>query len=89
MEAVKEQLINEEVNKVTTEELKQLRELNQLFQTYKTQLGDLEVKKSLVITEVNKLREDFTILETSLMEKYGKDCVINIETGEIKEKENG
>ena len=89
MEAVKEQLINEEANKVTTEELKQLRELNQLFQTYKTQLGDLEVKKSLVITEVNKLRADFTTLETSLMEKYGKDCVINIETGEIKEKENG
>lgn len=89
MEAVKEQLINEEVNKVTTEELKQLQELNQLFQTYKTQLGDLEVKKSLVITEVNKLRADFTTLETSLMEKYGKDCVINIETGEIKEKENG
>jgi hypothetical protein len=89
MEAVKEQPINEEVNKVTTEELKQLQELNQLFQTYKTQLGDLEVKKSLVIAEVNKLRADFTTLETSLMEKYGKDCVINIETGEIKEKENG
>ena len=89
MEAVKEQLIKEEADKVTTEELKQLRELNQLFQTYKTQLGDLEVKKSLIITEVNKLRSDFTTLEAGLMEKYGKDCVINIETGEIKEKENG
>ena len=62
MEAVKEQPINEEVNKVTTEELKQLQELNQLFQTYKTKLGDLEVKKSLVINVVNKLMADFTTL---------------------------
>lgn len=89
MEAVKEKTTKEETKKVTTEELNKLQELNQVFQTYKTQLGDLEVKKSLVITEVNKLRAEFTTLETTLMEKYGKDCVINIETGEIKDKENG
>lgn len=89
MEEATMETVKEEVLKVEQEELASLRELNQQFQGYKLQLGDLEIKKSLIVTDLNKLRAEFTELENGLMDKYGKDVVINIETGEIKTKENG
>jgi len=33
------------------------------------------------------LKAEFVELEKSLMETYGADSIINMETGEIKEKE--
>ena len=36
---------------------------------------------------VEELKAEFVELENSLMDKYGSDSIINMETGEIKEKE--
>ena len=36
--------------------------------------------------QINALTQQFNKLELELIEKYGKDSVINIQTGEVKKK---
>jgi conjugal transfer/entry exclusion protein len=76
-------------NKLEAEELSQLQELQNTFQGYKMQLGEIELQKSMLLKEVDDVKEDFNKLENKFIEKYGLDSVINIKTGEITEKENG
>jgi conjugal transfer/entry exclusion protein len=76
-------------NKLEAEELSQLQELQNTFQGYKMQLGEIELQKSMLLKEVDDVKEDFNKLENKFIEKYGLDSVINIKTGEITEKDNG
>jgi hypothetical protein len=78
-----------EKRKLEAEELSQLQELQNTFQGYKMQLGESELQKSMLLKEVDIVKEDFNKLENKFIEKYGLDSVINIKTGEITEKENG
>ena len=78
-----------EKTKLEAEELAQLQELQNKFQGYKMQLGELEMQKSTVLKEVDEVRVDFNKLENEFIEKYGLDSVINIKTGDITPKENG
>jgi|TARA_R110002012_G_scaffold168556_1_gene332079 uncharacterized protein YifE (UPF0438 family) len=75
------------MNKIKEEELKELKHLNEEFNKTKTQLGDLTLQKHGLCLKVESLKKDFQVLELKLMETYGKDSVINLETGEIKPKE--
>lgn len=68
-------------------ELDQLQALNKEFNKIKTQLGDLTLQKHGLCKRVEEIKTDFQVLENSLAEKYGVDSVINLQTGEIKEKE--
>ena len=68
-------------------ELQNLQELNSNFVKLKTQLGDLELQKQLVIEQVSFIKSDFADLEKSLIKKYGENSVINLQSGEITEKE--
>tara|TARA_B110000438_G_scaffold78133_1_gene78272 strand:- start:7127 stop:7363 length:237 start_codon:yes stop_codon:yes gene_type:complete len=70
-----------------TKELQNLQELNSNFVKLKTQLGDLELQKQLVIEQVSFIKSDFADLEKSLIKKYGENSVINLQSGEITEKE--
>ena len=72
---------------ITKKELERLQELNTKFGGLKNQLGDLALQKDVVLKEINTVRTDFTSLEKKLIKKYGEDSVINLQTGEIKEKE--
>ena len=76
-------------NKLEAEELSQLQELQNTFQGYKMQLGEIELQKSMLLKEVDEVKLDFNKLENKFIEKYGLDSVINIKTGEITEKESG
>lgn len=76
-------------DKLEAEELSQLQELQNTFQGYKMQLGEIELQKSMLLKEVDEVKLDFNKLENKFIEKYGLDSVINIKTGEITEKENG
>lgn len=76
-------------NKLEAEELSQLQELQNTFQGYKMQLGEIELQKSMLLKEVDEVKLDFNKLENKFIEKYGLDSVINIKTGEITEKDNG
>jgi hypothetical protein len=73
--------------KIDEKELASLQELNTEFNKFKTQLGDLSLQKHGICLRVEELKTEFQILEKALMEKYGVDSVINLETGEIKQKE--
>ena len=70
-----------------TKELQNLQELNSNFVKLKTQLGELELQKQLVIEQVSFIKIDFADLEKSLIKKYGENSVINLQSGEITEKE--
>ena len=68
-------------------ELVELQTLNSDFVNLKTQLGDLELQKYLIIDQVQEVRKNFSDLEAKLVKKYGENTIINLQTGEIKEKE--
>ena len=50
-------------------------------------LGDLTLQKHGVCLRVEEIKSEFQKAEKSLMDKYGQDSVINLETGEVKPKE--
>ncbi|QDP56240.1 MAG: hypothetical protein GOVbin3009_7 [Prokaryotic dsDNA virus sp.] len=75
------------MKKVKKVELEKLQQLNSDFVNLKTQLGDLEIQKSLVLTQVQNIRVEFAKLEKELLENYGENSVINLQTGEVSEKE--
>jgi hypothetical protein len=74
--------------KVTEEELKRIQELNADFTKSKNALGDLELQKQNIFQHIDMLRKEFSLNEKSLIEKYGEDAVINIQTGEVTKKQN-
>jgi len=75
------------MEKITDQELESLKSLTTEFNNLKIQLGDLTLQKHGVCLRVEELKAEFVELEKSLMETYGSDSIINMETGEIKEKE--
>jgi len=77
------------MKKVKDEELKYLQDLNAEFNKIKTQLGDLTLQKHGLVLQVQDLKGQFQQAEKGLMETYGENAVINLETGEVKDKEDG
>lgn len=74
--------------KVTEEELKKIQDLNADFTKSKNALGDLELQKQNIFQHIDMLRKEFALNEKSLIEKYGEDAVINIQTGEVTKKQD-
>lgn len=72
--------------KLTSEELSNLQELNNSFTQSKVKLGDLELQKTEVLVKVQQIKKSFGELEKKLIEKYGEQSVINLQTGEVSEK---
>ena len=72
--------------KLSKEELKELQDLNTEFSKKKMQIGEIEVQKSFIISEINQIKLQFAQNEKKLIEKYGKDSVINLQTGEVQKK---
>lgn len=73
--------------KLTKEELTEIQTLNTDFSKKKMMLGDIEIQKASIISEIGALKMQFAKNEQKLIEKYGKDSVINLQTGEVKQKE--
>ena len=73
--------------KLTKEELTEIQTLNTDFSKKKMMLGDIEIQKASIISEIEALKMQFAKNEQKLIEKYGKDSVINLQTGEVKQKE--
>ena len=49
-------------------------------------LRDLEIQKAAVLSELGGLKMKFAQNEKKLIDKYGKDSVINLQTGEVSKK---
>jgi hypothetical protein len=79
-------MANETVN-LTAEELDFIQKGTQEFTKIKINLGDLELKKQGFISQAEKIMEAFANNEKILIEKYGENAVINMQTGEVKQKE--
>ena len=71
---------------VTQEELAKIQELNAEFSKAKMAIGDVELQKLNIIRHIEELKSQFSIHEKLLVEKYGTDAVINVQTGEVTQK---
>lgn len=74
------------MSKITSEEMETLQSLISEFNKGKVNLGDLELQKSIIISNIGILKQKFAEEEEKLIKKYGENSVINLETGEITEK---
>jgi len=71
---------------LSTEELNNLQELQKEYNNLKMQLGDTLLQQEQLMTKIADIRQSFKEEEGPLMEKYGKNATINLETGEVSEK---
>lgn len=74
--------------KLTQEELTKIQELNSDFNKAKMAVADAELQKQAMMRIVDELKVQFSSHEKLLIEKYGKDAVINLQTGEVTQKQN-
>jgi|TARA_R110000744_G_scaffold75097_2_gene149657 hypothetical protein len=77
------------MKKIKDAELKYLQDLNVEFNKVKTQLGDITLQEHGLVLLVQEIKVKFQEAEKGLMETYGENAVINLETGEVKDKEDG
>jgi hypothetical protein len=49
-------------------------------------IGDVELQKQQILRHIEELKAVFSAHEKELIEKYGADAVINIQTGEVTHK---
>jgi seryl-tRNA(Sec) selenium transferase len=79
--------------KLKKEELSELRVALQNYNRAKVELADNELRKQMILNVIKEMKDNFGNKEKVLLQKYGKDAKINLETGEItqtqKEKVNG
>lgn len=73
---------------LTSDELGKVQAMNNEFTKAKMALGDLEMQKQVIINSIDGIKLEFSKVEMELISKYGKDSVINIQTGEVTKKEN-
>jgi hypothetical protein len=72
---------------VTQEELTTIQKLNAEFNQAKMAIGDVEMQKQNILRHIEELKVDFSAHEQLLINKYGADAVINIQTGEVTKKQ--
>jgi hypothetical protein len=73
---------------LSKEELGKIQEMNNEFTKAKMALGDLEMQKQNILKSIEVLRGEFAKHEIGLIEKYGQDSVINVQTGEVTKKQD-
>lgn len=77
----------EKVTYLQKEELEKIQSMNAEFTKMKIALGETELQKQTVINAINELKTSFAMQEKMLIEKYGAEAVINIQTGEVTQKQ--
>lgn len=74
------------IQTVTQEELAKINELNAEFNKAKMAIGDVELQKQNILRHIELLKTEFSTQEKTLIEKYGADAIVNVQTGEITRK---
>lgn len=82
MEATMEQVF------ITQDELTLIQTMNSDFAKAKMGRGDIELQKQGLFKHIEELKTVFGQHEKMLIEKYGADSVINMQTGEVTKKQN-
>jgi hypothetical protein len=83
----KNKFTNEAPQTLTQEELAIINGLNGEFNKLKSAIADAELQKWNLIRSVEAIKNQFAVHEKALIEKYGQDAIINIQTGEVTQKE--
>jgi hypothetical protein len=78
---------NESVVKLTSEELDFIKNGTAQYNAVKSKIGDLEIQKVKLINEADAIFQAFLFNEKTLIEKYGENAVINLDSGEVTQKE--
>ena len=73
---------------LTIEELEFIKKGSADYTKIKINLGELELQKQGFIKQAEEIVKAFTNNEKILIEKYGADSVINMQTGEVTQKQN-
>mgnify|MGYP000672012142 CR=1 FL=1 len=76
------------MNKLTKEELELLQGLVTEYNNAKIRIADTEIAKQSLLKEIEAMKASYNKEEKKILEKYGDDAVINIQTGEIKNGNN-
>jgi len=71
------------MGQLTETERTEINTLVSEFNTLKMQLGDTYMNQQAILKKIEEVKESYSKVEVSLMETYGKDAVINVETGEV------
>tara|TARA_R110002012_G_scaffold258852_2_gene439935 strand:- start:2060 stop:2326 length:267 start_codon:yes stop_codon:yes gene_type:complete len=74
---------------LTAEELTSLQQLLSAFNQAKIQLADATMAQQDALDAVMASKTGFAKMEEKLVEKYGKDVSVNVQTGAITQKEDG
>ena len=72
---------------LSKEQLELLQGLQNQFNQAKFDIADTEIKKSALLNGLAEIQKKFGEQEQILMEEFGKDAVINLQTGEVKDPE--
>tara|TARA_R100001594_G_C3940900_1_gene240575 strand:+ start:416 stop:664 length:249 start_codon:yes stop_codon:yes gene_type:complete len=72
--------------KLTKDELDSLRKSLKEFNQAKVRLADTLIQQDALLNIIKQLKQAFVQEEDKLLNKYGKDCRINLETGEVTQK---
>jgi hypothetical protein len=73
--------------KLSKEELEKIHKLMADFNQLKIQLGDTTITQHNLLAKVDELKIQYAEEENLLIEKYGQDAVINVQTGDVQQKE--
>ena len=74
--------------KISAEELDKLQAVLKDLNAAKLKIADAEVEKVAAINQLENIRQQFAVVEKELTDKYGEDISLNIQTGEIAQKED-
>jgi allophanate hydrolase subunit 1 len=76
------------MQKLTEQELTNVRELVNQFNTLKIQLGDAYIAQQMIMKKIDEVKVSYSAMEEELVSVYGQEATINIETGEVTIPEN-
>ena len=71
--------------KLETTELEQIQSAIDKFNQAKIMLGDIELNKQVVLSEIDVIKAEFKVIEDALIEKYGR----NLGSGTCSERADG
>lgn len=71
---------------LTEQELTSIRGSIQEFNSLKMQLADTVMHQQILTKKIEEVRIAYSQMEKALIETYGENASINIDTGEITEK---
>lgn len=74
--------------KLEEQQFEKLKQLNTTLIHLKLEIGDVEIRKNALLRETDGVRTLMLEQEQELINIYGPDAVINMQTGEVTQKEN-